>query len=364
MRRQPTDARDSGDARGSGDARASGRTRASRDSGENGVTLADVAADAGVHQSTASRALRDGAGVGSATADRVRESAKRLGYVVNPAAASLRTGRSRLLGVLVPRLTDIVLATVYEGIEAGAAAAGYQAVVANTGDDPAVQRAKVERLLALRVDGLLLGDARGDTELAPELVARGVPVVLVSRRLRGVTSFTCDDLVGGRLVAEHFMALGHHRVGVVAGEPYASTGVERTKGFTDAYAKAGIPVDPGLIINAPFDVHGGERAAHRLLTSDPRPTAIFAVNDFAAIGVMGALRTSCLVPGHDVAVAGFNDVPLSAQLPIPLTSVRSPMRDMGERAAGALVGMIEGRTARSRRFTPELMVRASTTAAD
>ncbi|WP_228447445.1 LacI family DNA-binding transcriptional regulator [Streptomyces paludis] len=346
MRRQPAD------------------TREPRDPAESGVTLADVAADAGVHQSTASRALRDGAGVGAATADRVRESARRLGYVVNPAASSLRTGRSRLLGVLVPRLTDIVLATVYEGIEAGAAAAGYQAVVANTGDDPAVQRAKVERLLALRVDGLLLGDARGDTTLAPELVARGVPVVLVSRRLRGVPSFTCDDLVGGRLVAEHLLALGHRRVGVVAGEAYASTGVERTKGFTDAFARAGIPVPPELIVNAPFDVHGGERAAHRLLAAEPRPTAVFAVNDFAAIGVMGALRASGLTPGRDIAVAGFNDVPLSAQLPIPLTSVRSPMRDMGERAAAALVGQIEGRPARSRRFAPELMVRDSTVAPD
>ncbi|MFE3601140.1 LacI family DNA-binding transcriptional regulator [Streptomyces sp. NPDC059096] len=336
------------------------QSAAGRDPGDNGVTLADVAADAGVHQSTASRALRDGTGVGAATADRVRESARRLGYVVNPAASSLRTGRSRLLGVLVPRLTDIVLATVYEGIEAGAAAAGYQAVVANTGDDPDVQRAKVERLLALRVDGLLLGDARGDTTLASELVARGVPVALVSRRLRGVTSFTCDDIVGGRLVAEHLLALGHRRVAVVAGEPYASTGVERTKGFTDAYAKAGVPVDPALVVNAPFDVHGGERAAQRLLAAEPRPTAVFAVNDFAAIGVMGALRASGLVPGRDVAVAGFNDVPLSAQLPIPLTSVRSPMRVMGERAATALVGMVEGRPARSRRFTPELMVRAST----
>ncbi|MEV7423335.1 LacI family DNA-binding transcriptional regulator [Streptomyces sp. NPDC091212] len=344
MRRQPADTRDP------------------REPGESGVTLADVAADAGVHQSTASRALRDGAGVGAATADRVRASARRLGYVVNPAAASLRTGRSRLLGVLVPRLTDIVLATVYEGIEAGAAAAGYHAVVSNTGDDPAVQRAKVERLLALRVDGLLLGDARGDTTLAPELVARGVPLVLVSRRLRGVTSFTCDDLVGGRLVAEHLLSLGHRRVGVVAGEPYASTGVERTKGFTDAFAEAGIPVAPELIVNAPFDVHGGERAAHRLLAAEPRPTAVFAVNDFAAIGVMGALRASGLAPGRDIAVAGYNDVPLSAQLPIPLTSVRSPMRDMGERAATALVGMVEGRTARSRRFTPELMVRDSTLA--
>ncbi|MFJ7996229.1 LacI family DNA-binding transcriptional regulator [Streptomyces sp. NPDC096310] len=340
------------------------QSAAGRDPGENGVTLADVAADAGVHQSTASRALRDGTGVGAATADRVRESARRLGYVVNPAASSLRTGRSRLLGVLVPRLTDIVLATVYEGIEAGAAAAGYQAVVANTGDDPEVQRAKVERLLALRVDGLLLGDARGDTTLASELVARGVPVALVSRRLRGVTSFTCDDIVGGRLVAEHLLALGHRRVAVVAGEPYASTGVERTKGFTDAYAKAGLPVDPALVVNAPFDVHGGERAAHLLLAAEPRPTAVFAVNDFAAIGVMGALRASGLVPGRDVAVAGFNDVPLSAQLPIPLTSVRSPMRAMGERAATALVGMVEGRSARSRRFTPELMVRASTAAPD
>ncbi|WP_069812260.1 LacI family DNA-binding transcriptional regulator [Streptomyces sp. TP-A0874] len=331
-----------------------------RGPGASGARLAEVAAAAGVHQSTASRALRGAPGVGADTCERVREAARLLGYMAHPAAASLRTGRSRLLGVLVPRLTDIVLATVYEGIESGATAAGYQAVVANTGDDPAVQRRKVERLLALRVDGLLLGDARLDAPIAADLLAQGVPTVLVSRRLPRVPSYTCDDLAGGRMVAEHLLALGHRRVGVVAGEPHASTGVERTRGFLRAFAAAGAPVDPALIVNSAFDARGGELAGHHLLTVRPRPTAIFAVNDFAAIGVMGALRVSGLVPGEDLAVAGFNDVPLSAQLPIPLTSVRSPMREMGERAATALVRVVEGGTARSRRLTPRLVVRAST----
>ncbi|TDQ55421.1 LacI family DNA-binding transcriptional regulator [Actinorugispora endophytica] len=323
------------------------------------VRMSDVARATGVHITTVSRALRGSEGVGNATAERVRRAARELGYLPHPAAASLRTGRSKMIGVVVPRLTDLVLATVYEGIEEGSAAAGYQAVVANSGDDRAVQRLRVEALLGARVDGLILGDARTDSPLVGELVERGVTTVLTSRRLPGVPSVTCDDPLGGALAAEHLLGLGHRRVAVIAGEPYASTGIERTAGFLRACADAGVDVPADRVLNSRFDVRGGREAAEALLALSPRPTALFAVNDFAAIGAMGAIRDAGLRVGDDIAVVGYNDVPLASELPVALTTVRSPMRAMGREAARTLVRLIAGEDVESARLRPELRVRAS-----
>lgn len=316
-----------------------------------------------MHVSTVSRALSTDEGVRSGvapeTATLIRSLAKELGYQRDPAGAALRTGRSRMLGVLVPRLTDIVLARIYEGIDAAAAAAGYHTVVANTSDDPKLQRQRADALLARRVDGLVLGDARSDSDLTDELARRGIPLVLVSRRLPGRVSVTTNDLRGGRLAGEHLLELGHERVAVVAGAPYASTGTERTQGFLDVFAEAGLPVPESHVVPSPFDVPGGREAAEHLLNLRPRPTAIFAVNDFAAIGAMAAVRDAGLRVGRDVAVVGYNDVPLAAALPVPLTSIRSPMYRMGELAAKTLVDMLNGKPGRSRRLRPELVVRAS-----
>ncbi|MFF3896249.1 LacI family DNA-binding transcriptional regulator [Streptomyces sp. NPDC001812] len=328
------------------------------------VTLAQIARQAGVHVSTVSRALSQDdsvrGGVASETATQIRALAEELGYQRDPAGAALRTGRSRMLGVLVPRLTDIVLATVYEGIDAAAATAGYHTVVANTGDDCEMQRRRVDALLARRVDGLVLGDARSDSGLVAELAKRRIPLVLVSRRLPGRVSVTTDDVRGGRLAGEHLLGLGHRRAAVVAGEPYASTGAERTRGFLDAFAEAGLPIPESHVVHSRFDVPGGRAAAERLLSLRPMPTAVFAVNDFAAIGVMAAVRDADLTVGRDVAVVGYNDVALAAALPVPLTSVRSPMYRMGELAATTLVNMLEGKPVRSRRLRPTLVARAST----
>ncbi|MER6113346.1 LacI family DNA-binding transcriptional regulator [Streptomyces hirsutus] len=344
--------------------RQGARAKTGAQSGRAPVTLAQIARQAGVHVSTVSRALsldddvRDA--VAAETATLIRGLAEELGYQRDPAGAALRTGRSRMLGVLVPRLTDIVLATIYEGIDAAASAAGYHTVVANTGDDPEMQQRRADALLARRVDGLVLGDARSDCDLVAELARQQIPLVLVSRRLPGRVSVTTDDTLGGRLAAEHLLGLGHRRVAVVAGEPYASTGVERTQGFLDAFAEAGLPVPKSHVIGSTFDVPGGRAATDHLLGLRPRPTAVFAVNDFAAIGVMAAVRDAGLTVGQDVAVIGYNDVPLAAALPVPLTSIRSPMYRMGEVAATTLVNMLNGKPGRSRRLRPALMARAST----
>jgi LacI family transcriptional regulator len=328
------------------------------------ITLRMLAERAGVHVSTVSRVLHAKPdeqlrAASEATVKRIRELADELGYRPNPHATSLRTRRSNLVGVLVPRLSDIVLATIYEGIEEAAAEHGLSTFVTNTRDLPSVQRSRTEMMRDRRVDGIVFGDAYSDGAFLDGVAAQGIPFVLVSRRAAGHPSVTCDDYTGGRLAAEHLLELGHTDLAVIAGEPYASTGIDRTAGFVDTCAEAGIEIAPARVLHSRFDAHGGRVAAERLLDVPRPPSAIFAVNDFAAIGTLGAARDRGMQVGTDIAVVGYNDTPLAAELPVPLTSVRSPMHEMGRGGLELLVRLIGGEQVRPRRLRPELMVRAS-----
>jgi len=329
------------------------------------ATLRSIADDLGLHVSTVARVLngmRDGERAASgATAERIRQRAAEVNYRPNPHAASLRTRRSNLVGVLVPRLSDIVLATVYEGIESAAAETGLTAFVTNTQDEIAGQRRRIEMMLDRRVDGLILGDARSDDHsVLEDLTRREVPFVLVNRGVGDYPAATCDNYLGGRLAADHLLSLGHRRVGVIAGLAHASTGIDRPAGFIDRFREAGIEVRDENVVHSGLDSIGGHFAADRMLDGPAPPTAMFAVNDFAAIGAAGAIRNHGLRVGADVSLIGFNNIALTDELHVPLTSIESHAFDMGRDAVQLLTDVLAGRPAVQRRTEPFLVVREST----
>lgn len=325
------------------------------------MTLATIADAVGVHVSTVSRVLRH-PGPHTATGAKIVQMASDLGYTPDPAASALRTRNTRLLGVLLPRITDFVPARTYEGIDEAAYEAGYTTVIAQGGDDPVQRLERVRSLLKLRVDGLVVTDARlADDQVLQEISRRQVPCVLALRRVRGRLSASVDDHVGGALAARHLTELGHRRIGVVAGPQNLSTGKERLQGFIQELAESGLHLDDSKVVPSGFDVGSGLEAARQLLAADHPPTAIFAANDEAAIGVMGALHERGMQPGADVSVIGYNDVPYAARLPIPLTSVSSPTFKVGHVASSLLLRTLNGETKiRSRRLKPHLVVREST----
>jgi LacI family transcriptional regulator len=259
----------------------------------------------------------------------------------------------------VPRLSDIVLATVYEGIDEAASAQGYTAFVANTLDRPERQRERAERALARDVEGLIISDAHCTDEpgFLEALQARQVPFVLVSRRRGAHCSVTADDEMGGRLAAEHLFAQGHTRVAVIAGEAHSSNARERTASFVGYYRERGIDIGAERLITGRFDTEAGFGIGERLLAHPQPPTAIFAVNDFLAIGLFGAMRNRGLVAGRDIAVVGYNDTPLASHL--QLTSVSTHMHAQGVRAVETLLQRIAGTPVASYRFPAQLRVRAS-----
>ncbi|PRY08942.1 substrate-binding family protein [Kineococcus rhizosphaerae] len=193
------------------------------------------------------------------------------------------------------------------------------------------------------------------------MARRGTPFVMVNRRLQGHPSVTTDDVRGGELAAAHLLRLGHLRVGVVAGHSHASTNVERVHGFTRTLRRAGVEVEERLVVDSDSDVDGGYAAATHILQTEPHTTAIFAINDFAAIGAMGAARERGRRPGQDIAVIGYNDIPLVRHLPVPLTSVSSPMERMGRRGADLLCQIIDGADVEAELLEPTLIERESTT---
>ncbi len=325
--------------------------------------MAQIAKRAGVHLSTVSRSLSpDAPGVSKSTATRIRAIADEMGYQPDPAGASLRTGRTLVLGILVPRVTDYVLARIFEGADQGAHEHGYTTVVSNTNDEPALRVERLEKLLGRRVDGLIVGDARLDgDEVVLALKRRGIPYVLVNRRLQGHPSVTTDDVRGGELAAEHLLAEGHTKVGVIAGLAYASTCIERTYGFVQKFTTAGIKVEPTQVVHGRADAEGGYEAASKLFEAHPDLTAVFAINDFAAIGAMGRARELGRTVGQDLAVVGYNDIPLARFLSVPLTSVLSPMLEMGRQGAEMLIQEISGGATESRLLEPTLSVRESST---
>lgn len=324
------------------------------------ITLKALAQELGLNASTVSRVLKNPEGTWASpeTTARILALAEQRGYRPNPHAASLRTAQSNMVGVIVPRLQDFVLATIYEGVDAAASELGYLTMVSNSLDDEESRRTKTERLLEQRVDGLIFGDARFDQRgLFEELAARDFPHVLVSRRLPGHLSVTCDDRTGGRLVAEHLISRGFRTFGVIAGKEGTSTSLDRTAGFTETL-RANCVADSAIaVLHGGFDTAAGRLAAEEMLRR-PLPEAVFATNDFAAIGALGVFQESGLRVPDDLVLCGYNDTPLASG--VSLTSVRSPMHEMGRRGFQLLAERLGGGRPESELLQPELVVRAST----
>ncbi|WIV52363.1 LacI family DNA-binding transcriptional regulator (plasmid) [Marivivens sp. LCG002] len=323
------------------------------------VTLHDVAREAGVSKSTVSRMLDERLpNSDSPKARHVRQVALRLGYVRDLSAANLRRGSTGTIGVIVPRLTDTVMAMFYEAVSAAAAQQGRFAIVATTDDNPEASRKAAEALIRRGVDGLILTTAREGDNFGEELRARGVPFVYALRHNGESAASVGDDQLGGYLATRHLIDLGHRRIGIIAGPDYATSSRGRLAGYHLALSEAEIAPAPELIVPSTFSIESGETAANTLLSLAKPPTAIFAINDNTAIGSMSAIARAGLSVPNDISLVGYNDIPIVSRLPVPLTTVRVPFDRVAEVALALLFDDSSERGVR--KITPSLIPRKST----
>jgi LacI family transcriptional regulator len=326
------------------------------------VRIRDVAAVAGVDPSVVSRIITGDArlSVRPETRLRVLEAVERLQYRPNRAARMLRTAQTMALGIVVPDLTNATYAEISRGAETESARHGYILLV--------VTGTPFERLRLLegRVDGLLYAIATSEA-IGQERIPVGPPSLLVNRHEPGMgPSVTADDAKAAELATAHLADLGHAMIGHIAGPAQVDTARRREHGMRAELASRGLALREEWIVRSSFDERGGYAAAVTLLSTDPRPTAIFAANTRAAIGAMSAARALGIEVPNALSIIGFDDIPIAEFLDPPLTTLRRPLAEMGARAIQLLLELIEGRTVASEMLDApsELLVRGSTASPD
>ncbi|MBT1093325.1 LacI family DNA-binding transcriptional regulator [Streptomyces sp. Tu102] len=308
------------------------------------VTIADVARIAGVSKTTVSRVLNTRDEVDRSTRAHVREVIDRLGYVPSSGAVGLARGTSRTVGMLVPSLTWPWMGEVLQGVVDTVEAAGFGLLLftCNRGTD-SVERF-TSQVSAGAFDGLLAVEPEDTLAMLAALHRKGLPVVLIDDRGRHpeFPHVTAANREGGAAAARHLLSVGRRRPLVLAGPLRFGCVRDRLDGFEDAYAAAGCPLDPALVIESDFTEADGRETVRRLLSEGRTFDAVFAHNDLAAVGALAALRTARLRVPDDVAVIGFDDIPMAGLMYPPLTTVQQPMREMGETAARMLLALLAG----------------------
>jgi LacI family transcriptional regulator len=332
------------------------------------VTLKELAARAQVHPSTISRVANHDPKLRIAppTRQRIEALLRETEYRPNGVARGLKLRQTLVLAVVIPDITNPFFAALFRGVEDATSPRGYNVLLCNTDGSPVRQRSHLQSLHARRVDGVIMASSFLKDPTVRWLRHQGIPYVLVNRFSdEGQDAFVgSDDLIGGRIATEHLAALGHRRIGHLAGKLTVSTGVMRRRGYLAALAERGMPADPRLVVESGYTEDGGARAAERLLALHDRPTAIFAVTDMTAVGAFGVARAMGLRIPQDLAIVGYNDIPLATRMVPALTTVHVPIHDFGAAAARLLLEQIEHGEPSRRRvvFNPELIVRGSTVA--
>ncbi|MCR4402338.1 MAG: LacI family transcriptional regulator [Firmicutes bacterium] len=328
------------------------------------TTIKDVAMRAGVSPSTVSRALANSSNVKPETRDRILRAVKELNYTPNALARSLRSRRSKTFGVMIPDIANPFFAELVKAIEASARKYGYNVVLCNSENDKRREIAYLALMREKQVDGLIFTTA-GDLAEAINSFQKDsrIPVVLVDREIEGLTADTVvSDGRAGAIDAVRFLiAQGHSKIGCLRGPTHLPTSKHRAEGFVTAMNDSGLEVVPGWVLNCDFSLESGFEAGMRLAKMSGLPSAVFAVNDLAAIGFMQALESSGIKVPDDISVVGFDDVPLSRLVKPKLTTVAQPVRRMGEVAVKLLLQRISGRGRQVKRVVlpTELIIRES-----
>ena len=330
------------------------------------IKLSTIGEALGVSTATVSLALRDSPLVAEATKEKIKAHARQMGYIYNRRAASLRTSKSGIIGVVVHDIMNPFYGEILKAIEMELDRSRHTFLLSNHYDNDEKQRDFLDTLMQLGADGVIMSPAIGTPLDDIDLVLRnGLPVVLIARSIprASLPVFRGDDSFGIGLATRHLISLGHKRVAMIGGTDDTSTGRDRYQGYLIAMQKAELPVKPEWRIPGPRTKQAGFEAASEFLALPDKPTAAVCWNDLVAIGLMNGIRRAGLVPGIDISVTGYDDLEEAAIATPALTTVWNGQPEVGRRAARALLDRIDGVTDHSgtlELIRPELHIRQST----
>lgn len=330
------------------------------------ATIRDVAKAAGLAISTVSAVINRSAPVSDDAIKRVELAIESVGYIPNGAARSLRSGKSNLIGLLVPNVANPIFAAVAREVEHFCFERGYTSVVFSTGQDAGRESQILKMMRMQRVAGLVIIPTRSDAMHGSSLKSMiHVPAVLLDMYVQGLPFdvVKTDNIEAGRLATEHLLSLGHRRIGIIVGIPGLATNDDRLEGYVRAYSQAGLPVDPTLIVEGHFVTDKAHDAALQLLDRPDRPTAIVTISNLMTMGLLFALKERKMRVPKDISYVGIDELDIAQLLdPMP-TVVETPVIDMAARSIEMLLGEIENGEPPAGKWEiwkPKLISRAST----
>lgn len=312
---------------------------------DRSATIKDVANHASVSVATVSAVMNGNKYVSPELVQRVRESIAALGYKRNSFARGLKTQISYNIGLIVPDITNPFFTNIARGVEDVANDLNYSLILGNTDEDPEKEKKYLHLLESKQADGLIIAITARSREYLQEFPLQDLALVSIDRSLfdQGIDTVMVDNKEGTRTAIEHFLALGHRRIGLVTGLRGIAPTEERLAGYTEALETHGIVVDPALIAMTYARIDGGERGAMQLLSLEDPPTALFLMDGTMTIGALQAVARLGLRCPEDIAIACFDDFTWAPVMRPHLTVVDQPTYEIGQQAAYLLFERLQDR---------------------
>lgn len=330
--------------------------------------MKDIAKELGISQATVSKVLRDHPDIGEKTRQRVLERIKELDYQPNSLARSLVTGRSYLIGLVVPSLLHPFFAEIALALSRAIRASGYSLIVSSSEENIGLEKEEISRLIGRRLDALVIASSGSDTEQFERMNSKAQPYTLIDRALPGLAAnfVGINDELAGTLATDHLLDIGCTRVAHIRGQDN-STGIGRFEGYKHALRRRGIPYSDDYVVQRNYvdteTTRQGSEAMRQLLERDPRPDGVFCFNDPLAIGAMSTILEAGLRIPEDIALIGCGNLPNNDCLRVPLSSIDQQSEIIGRRTAELVLNLIEAKQAprvRTIILEPALVVRSST----
>ena len=329
------------------------------------VRLKDIAQLTGVSVMTVSKALRDEPDVSATTRAKIKKLALDLGYVPNTSAQGLRTNTTKLLGLVIPSTQNPIFARIISAIEERTHDLGYDLLIAQTQNKSEHEDACLRRLLARRVDGLLITPVyrfEAEARIYNEISARKIPTVLLGPPApfcKNFPSIETQELEASYSATKHLLELGHKKIAYLTGPPAAPWAHERFEGYRRALREAGLQPDDKMVFQAGSTIEDGAKATLQMVNEGCQPTAVQAVSDLVAIGCAETLMQQGLKIPEDISLVGFGNVLTAEFFRVPLTTVRQPKYRLGVAAVDTLIKLIRKEPIELRPLPAELEVRKS-----